>query len=1038
MLLTANIARSQHYYIFDKYRNEEEKKITRNLFNNINDTAAALKLLNQIEKKIDNEPDYKSAVGSYCRLYNVYDKINNESGKIRCTTKIDSLALKYKNSDITFMSIVVTAESNIIKNKFSDAEQILTTNIKYFEKFDNPQAQARLHSMLGMVYIEQQMNYMAMQNCLKAVEYAEKSGDQKLIADTYYDISKLYGMANDNVSAEKYMQKAHKIYFDLEDNENLSITSVGLGNIYEQLDDIPKALGYYNEALQTLSKSKNNFWTARAINGIGKIYEQQGNKNDAIINYMQSLKLRQKYGNQKELTDSYVTLGKYYLSENKIDSALFYSKKAYKNAQKGKDLLQKHISAKILTEIYKQNKDYSHALKYSEIAQNVQDSLLNNDNVKKITQMEMEYNFEKERQNTLKYQTQQENEIKAQRKTSILFVISTFVMLIFSTIIIKLYRKQKNNNKKLQTQKLEIQERSLELEDKNFELSRLSFIADNTDNGITIINHLFVTEWVNISLLKHLWPNNPDKKVSDFIRRPATEIFSEKVSEPLKQCLNQRKIVNFELKWQDDLWFQTTLSPYTESTDNIKIIAVLTDITQQKKAEKEIAEQKKDIERKATLLSTYADELQIQKNTVIEKNEELTLQSEILEKNNRELEKLSIVARNTDNSVFITDVDGTILWINEAFEHHMGYKIDEYLKLKNYNLLNASDYKDFPTVFENVKQTQKSQTYTYPTTAKDGTPMWLQTNLSPIVNNQQVTGLIAVCSDVTQIKTAEQKIAEQNKEITDSIEYASRIQHALQPLPMFLNEILKSYFIINLPKNIVSGDFHWIAHKKGYTIMAVADCTGHGIPGALMSMLGTVTLQDIIENAQEIRASEMLNKLRFKIMKILHQRGKNDEAQDGMDISLIIHNTYNNTINYAGAYSFAYLLRYGTPDQETLDIADKTGSHITIGENNDRYLFTFKPDKMPIGIHLRDHVPFSDIDLKINSGDLIYMSSDGYCDQYGGPKNKKFFTVNFERMILKNSHLSLTDQKEIFLSTFYSWKKNNEQVDDVHVLGIEL
>ena len=1039
MLITSQTARSQHYYIFDQYRNPHEKDITNKLLNYISDTVSAIKTLSEIEKKIQQEKNYKSAVGSYCRLYNVYDKLNNESGKMRCQFAIDSLAKIYKDSDASFMSIAITAESNIIHSKLSDAEKIITQNIDYFNKINNMQAAARLYSMLGMVYVEQQVPYLAMQNCFKAENCAKKNNDKKLLADIYYDIAKLYTLINETDEAEKYMIETHNIYFELEDFENMGITSVGLGTISEMKNDIPMANLYYKQALEKLIPFNNNFWIARAYNGIGKTIEIRGNKDEAHINYIISLKLRQKIGNEKELTDSYITLGKYYLNKNKLDSAEYFVQKAYDNARQGKDLRQKQSSARILSLIFKQKKDYANAFKYCEIAQIVQDSLNNNNNLKNITKMQMEHTFEQERKKNEVYRIEKESEIKAKNTTMLLSIIIIIIIFFISIIAIRQYIKQKKNNKKLQDQKHEIQERSLELEDKNIELSRLSFIANNTDNGIIIINNFYVTEWVNSSLIKHLWPNNNDKKKSDFERQPVKNIFGEEVLSSLKQCLDENKTVNFELLWKKNIWFQTTLSPYKEINGNIKIIAVLTDISQQKKAETEIIKQKQDIERKATLLSTYADELRTQKNTILEKNEELTRQSEILESNNKELEKLSIVAQQTDNSVFIANSKGEIQWINEAFERHSGYTIDEYLKLKKHNLLYASDYVDFPKVFETVKKEKKSQTYSYKSCTKDGHEMWMQTNLSPVVDSDgNIQSLIAVCSDVTQIKIAEQKIAEQNKEITDSIEYASRIQQALLPLPLFLNEVLKSYFIINLPKNIVSGDFHWIAHKNGYTIIAVADCTGHGIPGALMSMIGTVTLQNVIETSNNFSASEMLNKLRIKIIKLLHQRGKNNEAQDGMDISLIIHNTQNNTINYAGAYSFAYLLRFGTPDPQTLETADKSGSRITIGENNDAYLFSFKPDKMPIGIHARDHVPFSEIELKINSGDIIYLSSDGYCDQFGGPKCKKFFTTNFERMLLKNCKLSLNDQKEVLLSTFYEWKGDNEQVDDVHVLGIEL
>jgi len=255
-------------------------------------------------------------------------------------------------------------------------------------------------------------------------------------------------------------------------------------------------------------------------------------------------------------------------------------------------------------------------------------------------------------------------------------------------------------------------------------------------------------------------------------------------------------------------------------------------------------------------------------------------------------------------------------------------------------------------------------------------------------------------------------IEEKNKDITDSIHYAKRIQDALLREEEHVSMHLPEHFILFIPKDIVSGDFYWGTEKMGYWYFAAVDCTGHGVPGAVMSMLGISFLNDIVASEKLYCPAEILNHLRDKIIKELRQTGKAGDSKDGMDISLCRLNLKTNELQWAGAYNPLSLFRNGQLEE-------------------------VKADKQPIGYHPESR-PFTNHEIQMGKGDSIYIYSDGYADQFGGPKGKKFKYKQFEDLIIANNHLTMKEQKELLKKHFIEWKGSLEQVDDVCVFGIRI
>jgi len=261
------------------------------------------------------------------------------------------------------------------------------------------------------------------------------------------------------------------------------------------------------------------------------------------------------------------------------------------------------------------------------------------------------------------------------------------------------------------------------------------------------------------------------------------------------------------------------------------------------------------------------------------------------------------------------------------------------------------------------------------------------------------------------------EVEQQKKEMTDSIVYAKRIQTVLLPETNFINEILNDYFVLFRPRDIVSGDFYWVSAKKEKTMVVVADCTGHGVPGAFMSIMGINFLNTIVQN-DNLHADEILNQLRKQVINALRQTGKDLENKDGMDMALCIIDWENARIEYAGAHIPLILLR-NTP-------------------NLSPELIEVKADRMPIGIYENITRPFTRHIIPISSGDAIYMFSDGYCDQFGGPELKKFKKKNLTKLLLEMHSLSMTEQKQRLNRTLDQWQGDLPQVDDILMLGIKI
>ena len=275
------------------------------------------------------------------------------------------------------------------------------------------------------------------------------------------------------------------------------------------------------------------------------------------------------------------------------------------------------------------------------------------------------------------------------------------------------------------------------------------------------------------------------------------------------------------------------------------------------------------------------------------------------------------------------------------------------------------------------------------------------------------------------------KVEKTHHEISQSIDYATRLQGAILPEEEILEKYLSEYFVLYKPKDKVSGDFYWWSHIENHTIITAADSTGHGVPGAFMSMLGGSLLREIVQKEYITQTGLILQKLRKEIIKALKQKGEMGEQKDGMDMAIISIDHKTNIVQFSGANNPLYILTNRPLDN--LEPLKDLGN-----------FYEIKPDKMPIAIYEKMN-DFTTHEIQLQKGDQLYMFSDGFVDQFGGPNlavrqagGKKFKSKPFKRLISEISNKPMKEQKELLNTAYENWKAELEQIDDVVVLGVKI
>jgi serine phosphatase RsbU (regulator of sigma subunit) len=236
---------------------------------------------------------------------------------------------------------------------------------------------------------------------------------------------------------------------------------------------------------------------------------------------------------------------------------------------------------------------------------------------------------------------------------------------------------------------------------------------------------------------------------------------------------------------------------------------------------------------------------------------------------------------------------------------------------------------------------------------------------------------------------------------------------AMLPIDEHFKTSFSDHFVFFKPRDIVSGDFYWIGEDEKHIFFTVADCTGHGVPGAFMSTMGISTLNEIITNKSNLRANTVLNLLCEKTKTSLHQTGKEGEAADGMDVAFCVLHKNKKTLEYSGAYNPLFIFQKGEFKE-------------------------YKADRMPIGIYYGEKKSFTNFEINVSKGDTVYIFSDGFSDQFGGPDGGKYKKSNFKKLLAEIYYRPMAEQRQIIENEFEKWRGKADQVDDITIIGVRI
>jgi serine phosphatase RsbU (regulator of sigma subunit) len=282
--------------------------------------------------------------------------------------------------------------------------------------------------------------------------------------------------------------------------------------------------------------------------------------------------------------------------------------------------------------------------------------------------------------------------------------------------------------------------------------------------------------------------------------------------------------------------------------------------------------------------------------------------------------------------------------------------------------------------------------------------LWIHNN-----NVDRKSGFFRTLEEELQDKTIE--LEEKHLDMIRSIEYARRIQDAMIPSGKLFESFFSDYFILNKPKEIVSGDFYWMNKVDNKLIFTIADCTGHGVPGAFMSILGIMLLDQIIGVDKVTQADKILNILRERITQAMNHNKNNGEMKEGLDLTLCVYDPEVQTLQFSGALDRIYQIRNNSLNKVELD-----------------QLYGHS--------HMDYDIPCEKHEINVRAGDVFYLFTDGYPDQFGGENNKKFTLKRFQDLLMKIYHKKMGKQKKILEETITKWQGSIEQIDDITVMGI--
>jgi len=951
------------------------------------------------------------------------------------TDSLKNILLSGNIPDTTKVRILNSLARDYVKK---DPDKALDYASEALEIVQELNQRTDVYSNMGDIYLQQGKYDKALEYRLKVAKMYEEAGDKSSFAFALGEIGKTYRETGDFEKALEFHQKASNIYEEIGDTIGLGYSLDYIGGIYRERGNYEKALEFHLKASAFKEETGDKSGLGNSYNHIGKIYKEQGKYEKALEFHLKAVKFKEEMGDRNGMSYTFGEVGNIYSYQGNYDKAIEFHFKAAKIREELEDKRGLGYTFAFIGKIYSKQGNYDKALQYYLKSSNICKEIGNKkglaiafDNIGKIYADLAMYEI------ALSYQMRALKINKEMgNKRGLIYSLGS---------IGKTYVNQKQYDKALDYQK-----NSLKLAK---EIGSQTLIRD----AYSAISKTYslMNDYKNALEYYQLHTS-----IKDSIFRES----SGKMAEIEAKYKSEKKDREIKLLQKD------------KEIDALQIIS----------KEGEVKKQRILIfSSVGALFLALALAFLLYNRSRIKQYANLKLEhlNQQLEITNLELEKQSTVVKKTNNYVIITDKSDLIEWVNESFTRIYGYSKEEIIGKRPSEILrgpgtSAETEKEISEKVLN-KESFTTEVVNYD---KKGELVWVSINATPIVDNTGVlSGFVSIGNDITQRKKDEeainkqkeeieeknkklwqinlsvhkekekaesikQKLEEKNKDITDSINYAQKIQNALLPDKKAIAKAFPESFILYRPKDIVSGDFYYYVKQGDKHIIAAVDCTGHGVPGALMSMIGHELLNQIIVDRAIVKPSEILNQLHRGLQFALQQEGEDTQASDGMDLTLCNIDLDKNELEYAGANRPLYL------------IGDENGSAfapIAIGasvdelEDNPRIFpedirifgadskgVEIIADRYGIGEQEKATRNFTNHQLKIEHGDTIYIFSDGIADQFGGPKNRKFMTKKLKELLYSMRNLSMDEQHEKLKKELDDWMNGQEQTDDILLIGI--
>ena len=838
-------------------------------------------------------------------------------------------------------------------------------------------------------------NIDSLYNVLKST-----SNKQQLI-DTYTEIASYYRSRKPD-STLKYAGIINRLAQELNDSSKLALSHKLQGDAYIYLSNFPKSEKEYKTAIGIYQKLSDKESIDKINNNLGVVYQFSGQYDKAVELYKLSLDAAVKSGDKPGISKSYNNLGSLYTKMGKTDEAIDCLKKSLEIKKELSDSMGIAKAYHNLGALYFSQNKYTEAVDYYEKSQQIKRAI-NDSLYMSVTLANLGLAYKKifDYEKAIKYLY---DAMDFAQKTNNKKQLADIYNIIAATY--DEYGSKDTSNKYFQ-------EKVIEFYNKALAICELSKDYEGLVNTINNIGTYYVEE------------KKYDEALTQFLKGLR---FAQIKNLPTKECALYNNLADVYLKKQEyneaKFYINKALSILEKHPDKESEIASYDKLSEiylktnnidlaEKYALKalKITEEinlgnvKRNIYKR---LSLIYDKKGDYKKAFLYHTKYTTLNDSIFSNNTKDM-LLTLQAKyktkEQQQQIKLLDTQ------NKLKETALNA---EKLKLKQQRLMSVglSVIVIIVLIFAIMLRKQIKAKIRANNLLKD--------------KNEEIT------TQKEEIEHQFKIIKKQNTEITDSINYARLIQEALLPSNEILSNNFKDFFIFYKPKSIVSGDFYWVSKYENKIIVAAVDCTGHGVPGAFMSMLGISFLNDIVAENKMLNAGKILDLLREKVIKSLKQTEDDSSQKDGMDISLAVIDKINNEIEFAGAYNPLFLIRKTKNENLLHDFDNEKAVNY-----KDFTLLEIKADRMPISISRKNN-NFSTIKFQYLEGDRIFMFSDGYIDQFHHKTFKKFKKNNFKKLLLENSDKKLQDYTKILDDKLQEWKAGSEQTDDIIVIGIEL